>query len=106
MRFDWFQKVDAEVRRACADQCVHFYEITVGPHHVQYRVSRDGLTSSAYREVQAVRLGECVRKLHKAFKVKDGKTPDPYVIEVAANPGDEFLAPYLVVRVMETGVCP
>lgn len=106
MRFDWFQKVDAEVRRACASQCVHFYEITVGPHHVQYRVSRDGFISNAYRKTQAVRLEECVRRLEEAFKVKDRKTPDLRVIEVAANPGDEFLTPYLVVRVKETGVWP
>jgi len=106
MRFDWFQKVDAEVRRACADRCVHFYEITVGPHHVQYRVSRDGFTSDAYRKAQAVRLEECVRKLNEAFRAKDRETPDLRVIEVAANPGDEFLAPYLTVRVKETGVWP
>lgn len=104
MRFDWFQKVDAEVQRVCAEQCIHFYEITVGPHHVQYHVSRDGFISNAYRKVQAERLEECVKRLGAAFKVKDKKTPDLRVLEVMMSPGDGFWAPYLMVSVNETGV--
>lgn len=111
MRFDWFQTVDAEVQKACAEECIHFYEIAVGPHHVQYHVSRDGFISRAYRKLQAERLERCVERLEATFKGVTKKpakgtpqTPDLHVIEVAANTGDEFLAPYLVVRVKETGV--
>ena len=105
MRFDWFKTVDAEVQKACAEECIHFYEIAVGPHHVQYHVSRDGFISKAYRKVQAERLARCAARLEATFRGTP-RTPDLRVIEVAANPGDEFLAPYLVVRVKETGVWP
>ena len=111
MRFDWFQEVNAEVRRVCVDQCIHFYEITVGPHHVQYHVSRDGYVSKAYHKVQAERLEECVKRLEAAFKEasKDApkraaRAPGLQVVEVAMSPGDGFWAPYLVVRVNETGI--
>lgn len=107
MRFDWFQEVNTEVRRVCADQCIHFYEITVGPHHVQYHVSRDGYVSAAYHKVQAERLEECVKKLEAALKgapKKADRAPGLQVVEVAMSPGDGFWAPYLMVRVNETGI--
>jgi hypothetical protein len=74
-------------------------------------VSRDGYVSTAYHKVQAARLEECVKRLEAAFEEspKDAskkvtKAPDLQIVEVAMSPGDGFWAPYLMVRVNETGI--